>query len=228
MTCIAGFTKGDTTYIGADSAVSWGTSLAIRTGCKLFVKGEYLIGCAGSVRFEQSIQHAFEPPDISPHLQPDDTAEDWYHFMVREFAAELRAHLDKHRLLVPDKEAGQRADGNMLVGLRGQLFEVDYGFTVCQWDDRIHAIGSGGELARGALMVTDVAPGVAWRAAVHTKAMAKSSPLRADHYAGFDNEMLPDLRMFLALDVAGRGSTGVCPPYQLGTSTRKGARIIAL
>lgn len=152
MTCIAGFIDQGVAYIGADSCVSYGDlQRQIQSGRKLFVKGDYLFGCAGDVRFEQILRSAFTPPTWRP-TQPDAGGEALHGFLIASFVPQLISCLKE----IPgayDQLKG-RTDSTFLLSTRGHLFEIDCDLTVCRPDNRLFALGTGERLALGALHAT--------------------------------------------------------------------------
>ncbi len=148
MTCIAACVdeKG-TIWMGGDSALTADSGiLAIRTGRKVWHKGAFLMGCSGSMRTLQLLQHAFVPPLYDPSKSIET-------YLITSFLRATRRCL---------KEAGEdekKLEEKMLVGLQGRLFQIEQDYQIGEAFCLYDAIGSGAKVAKGALFVTaDLAP----------------------------------------------------------------------
>lgn len=112
---------------------------------KVVTNGNYLVGVAGDVRALQVVLHTWKPPAF---LAKDKT--NVFQFMVNKVAPSLKQLLTDAGLLdskSPDKEF----EINIIVGLNGNLFEIDSDFAVSRNSDGYYAIGTGGDYALGAL-----------------------------------------------------------------------------
>lgn len=150
MTCIVALTDANqTAYVAADSArTTDGGMSTIRAGRKLFTNGAYLIGVAGSIRIEELIHHVLIPPPPPPY--PTES------FMVRAFVPQLRTCLHENQATLPRRENWtELVDACFLVAVNGLVFEIAADLQVVQLDCGIYGIGSGGQLAIGALYATD-------------------------------------------------------------------------
>lgn len=148
MTCVIGLVKDDGTVVmGADSCWSQDHSKIIYTEEKVFFNAnsdEFLIGYTGYIRTLQLIRHSFAPP--KPPLLSKATKEDNEKYMCTTFIASLKELLEL-----------QKTDfAGLLIGFRGQLYEVEpsYGLGICE--KNYSAIGSGGEAAFTSLCVLDI------------------------------------------------------------------------
>lgn len=144
MTCIAAIAEGGVVYMGGDSAGVGGLSLTVRADEKVFRTGPYVMGFTTSFRMGQVLRFSQEWP-VPPRSN-------LLRFMATEFVDSCRSHfktagwMGKHN----DREQG----GTFLVGVRGQLFAIHEDFQVAWPADRYSAVGSGGEVALGALAVS--------------------------------------------------------------------------
>lgn len=112
---------------------------------KVVTNGNYLVGVAGDVRALQVVLHTWKPPVL---LAKDKN--NIFQFMVNKVAPSLKQLLADAGLLdskSPDKDF----EINIIVGLNGQLFEIDSDFAVSRNSDGYYAIGTGGDYALGAL-----------------------------------------------------------------------------
>lgn len=136
MTCIIGVEHKKKVYIGGDSAGTNEHMLQrIRDDKKVFVKDNFIFGYAGSFRMGQLIQHALKIPKFK--------GGDLHSFMVTEFIDSVRACLKADDL-----------QPMFLVGHKGKLFTVQGDFQVGMPRDGFDAIGSGGDIAMGAMHVS--------------------------------------------------------------------------
>lgn len=140
MTCVAGLVHDGKVYLGGDSAAVLDNDLAVRNDPKVFRDGPYVIGFSGSFRVGQLARHAFDPPD--PPIK------NLTEFMVTTFVDSLRDTLKTGNVNeLPD-------DTSLLVGVRGQLFEVGADWQIGEYCDGYTSIGCGANLAIGSLYST--------------------------------------------------------------------------
>jgi ATP-dependent protease HslVU (ClpYQ) peptidase subunit len=147
MTCIVGLARGGKVFIGADSAGVSGWDLAVRRDRNVFRNGEFLIGFTTSFRMGQILEHGFKPPPLPKK------AADLTRYMVIDFVNALRTNLKEHGWVATHN--GRDEGGDFLVGVRRRLFRVCSDFQVGEAQAGIDAVGSGAELARGALFATE-------------------------------------------------------------------------
>lgn len=146
MTCIVGLVERDPklgrrVWMGADSVASTGHDLQL-VAPKVFETHYFLIGYTTSFRMGQILQFR-ELPELPPtaHLYP---------FMVTEFVPAVVKLFEADGYL--KKEHDQKSGGQFLVGVRGELFQINSDFSVLQRVDfDFNAVGSGEGYALGAL-----------------------------------------------------------------------------
>jgi hypothetical protein len=136
VTCVVGVEVGGAVILGADSG--WGTDNLVSSvnTPKVFPMGEFVFGFAGSWKLGLTIRHSLAPES------PDDGDLDFY--MNSDFIAALRE-------LFADE--GRFPKDELVVGIRGELYEIDRGEAAvrsCGYD----AIGAGGAVAMGSLHTT--------------------------------------------------------------------------
>jgi ATP-dependent protease HslVU (ClpYQ) peptidase subunit len=149
MTCVAGLVKGSRVYIAGDSAGSNDShQLTLRRDKKVFRRDDLgmIFGCCGSFRMFQLLHHAFAPP------LPASEEEDLEHYMATDFIDAVRSCFAEGGFAKKKQE--REKGGFFLVGLRGRLFQVEGDYQVGESLDGYAAIGSGGNIALGALFVT--------------------------------------------------------------------------
>jgi ATP-dependent protease HslVU (ClpYQ) peptidase subunit len=146
MTAIVGIAEKGKVWIGGDSqATRGGTKLRLAEG-KVAQNGEFLIGTCGPHRFLNLAKHIFEPPPLVADADLDA-------FMANEFSDAWRACVRQSGQLSVE-DSLESYDGMILVGVRGCLYEVDSSFGTVRSLDCYAAIGSGDNIALGALHAT--------------------------------------------------------------------------
>lgn len=151
MTTIAAAVGDLGVVIGADSMVTAGGSQWIQAGCKLeffdiaIGSGEtrrLALGTTGSIRFGNLLRYKLRPPH--------DLTDDPMGYLSTDFAEEV------HRVLTDAKSIDSNngrdeSDSAALVAYAGRLFRISRDFSVTEPDRRFDAVGSGHELALGAI-----------------------------------------------------------------------------
>jgi len=106
----------------------------VRKDPKVFIRGQYGIGFAGSFRTGEILQHIWEPPVYTGRIAIE-------RFMRTTFIESIKTALRK-------------SDGELypiLVGLDGHIFNVQPDYHIGESLDPYEAIGSGETLALGGL-----------------------------------------------------------------------------
>lgn len=151
MTCIVGLRHKGSVYIGADSAAVSGDHVEARRDKKVFVRGPYVIGGAGSFRAIDLLQYVAELP--VPIAKVDLRA-----FMCSHFVDALRQCYKTAGSLQRD-DGIEGIHGAFLVGVRGRLFELSYDLQVGEHYTPYSAIGCGAVYALGAMHAMHAARG---------------------------------------------------------------------
>lgn len=151
MTCIVGLLQGGKVWIGGDSAGVAGYALRARADRKVFTVGPFAIGFTTSFRMGQLLNHAFTPPLPKP-------GQDLTAFMVTDFVNAVRDCLKAGGFATKESEAEH--GGQFLVGYRGHLFMVGSDYQVGEALAGFDAVGSGADVALGAMAVGRGAPKV--------------------------------------------------------------------
>lgn len=144
MTCIVGLCYNNTVYMGADSAgVSDNGDLVIQATPKIFKVADMLIGVSGSMRWGQVIRHylagSFERYQKAPY--------------IIEVASALAALADAHKATLGSNPL--QVDATTLIGWQGKLYVITSDFAVIESVHPYAAIGSGKNIALGAMMALD-------------------------------------------------------------------------
>lgn len=149
MTCVIGLVAAKRIYIGVDSASVQGWTRRVTSLQKVFRKGPFLIGYTTSFRMGQLLEHCLEVPAQSAD-EPDQA------YLVRSFAEHVRLLLKERGF--SKVESNAETGGQFLVGYRGHLYSVQNDFQVGEMSDGLDAIGSGGEIALGAMAALERLP----------------------------------------------------------------------
>lgn len=143
MTCIVGLEDKGLVYIGGDSAGISGLSISIRADEKVFINGPFVMGFTSSFRMGQLLRYKFDPPNHPNGI-------DDMRYMVTTF-------IDSIRKCFFDNGFGSREDnqgGTFLVGYKGKLYTIEADFQVARATVPYDAVGSGTDLALGAMHAT--------------------------------------------------------------------------
>lgn len=145
MTCVIGLETPDGVWIGADSAGStpYG-SQTLRADTKVFRHGPMLFGFCGSYRMGQLLRFNLE-------LTPQPAGMKDYEYMVRHVIEDVRDCLKYGGFTWVEKNT--ETGGNFLVAYNDRLYEVEEDFQVGVSSRSYVAIGSGGEVASGAMAI---------------------------------------------------------------------------
>lgn len=150
MTCIVGLVDEGKVYMGGDSAgVNGGWDLVVRADPKVFHIGPFVVGFTSSFRMGQLLRFALVPPVHPPEV-------DIYRYMTVDFINAVRDCLKTGGWAKKDGE--KESGGVFLVGYRGRLFEIDSDYQVGEGLDGYMAVGSGDQVALGALYATQKLP----------------------------------------------------------------------
>lgn len=157
MSVVAGIEHGSEVWMAADSLVTDDNIVFETTEPpKVFKKGQIIYGTVGSFRVGGVVFEAFESPGGPlPGVDP------WL-WMIRDFVPRLKEVLKKHDVdtkpKVVEDEFRLVEEWQLMVGLRagseGRIYIVDDDFSVARAADGYAFIGSGGEVAAGALFAT--------------------------------------------------------------------------
>ena len=144
MTCIIGYIEGKTVHMGGDSCLSWGYyNEGIGNSAKVYRKGEYLIGFAGSCAEGDLMECCFDPPQLKGAVK---------RFMLETFARSYKQFLAEHGRLL-EKDGLQSMDVEALIGVRGRLFWMDGIGGMNELKSPYQSIGCGADFALGAMEV---------------------------------------------------------------------------
>src|SRR3990167_2603733 len=131
MTCIVGLEHNGKVYMGGDSEGASGWDMRLMTVPKVFRKQSLLIGCTGSIRIGQILQYAPNLPELSEH--PDN-----YAYLIESFVPFVRNAFKEAGFL--KVENSQEEGGYFLVGIRGEVYQIQDDFSMYRSVDGFTAI----------------------------------------------------------------------------------------
>lgn len=136
MTCIVGVEFKGQVYLAGDKQGTGWNGKSNYSQPKVFKNGHAIFGFCASYRYGQLLETA-----LRGIIEPANR-KDIYPWLCRTFIPEFKKVLD-------DGGCDEK-EGNFLMGLKGQLWEVQNDMSVLRTVDGYAAIGSGEEYARGA------------------------------------------------------------------------------
>ena len=137
MTCIVAVAETGKVWIGGDSAVSIGDSIEIQRDPKVRKRGKIVIGTAGDGRWENVIHYGVKIPDITADL------DNW---VSVDLCDAIRQYLRQ----CGETEA-EKPEGDLLIGVRGRIYNIDSDWCCFKPVNSYAAIGSGSSAALAAL-----------------------------------------------------------------------------
>lgn len=136
MTCIVGLEFNGKVIIGGDVQGTAWNSKVIHTQPKVFEKSGVAFGYTTSYRFGQVLEHGLKNPVV-----PED-ADEVYRWLITVLVPDIAASL---------KAAAVEGGGNCLIGIKGQLWELQNDFSVLRSTLGYRSVGSGTEYAHGSI-----------------------------------------------------------------------------
>jgi hypothetical protein len=178
MTCIAGLVdqQNARVYIGADSAATNDSGQqTIRVDQKIFRVGDFLFGCTSSYRMVQLLRYRLILPDY-PSAPSENEEDQLFRYMATDFIDAVRKCLQEGGYA--KKESEREEGGFFLAACQGRLFCVASDYQIEETIIGYNAIGSGDDVALGALHAThqlDLPPGQRITLALEAAAYHNSS-----------------------------------------------------
>lgn len=182
MTCIVGYEHENKVYLGCDSATVDGWTIQLTAQSKIFKLGEFLIGCAGFPRVSQLIQYSLS-------LKPQQENQTSFAYLCTEFSSAVKTILNDNDSIHSSENGKGLPETSVLFGYRKHLYILDTNFQIIQFKDKYAAIGSGMDLALGAM------------AALSSVDLIKS--------------MKPENKIKIALEASAKHNTGVQKPFKI-------------
>lgn len=151
MTCLVGLVDQGTVYLGGDSCSTCNQQQWTVAEPKVWKAGELVFGVSGSPIIGQLLRYRFTWPPIEPSGDPK-------RWLIVDVIPALRALLADAGQLGRETEGNPQGmdmlDANMVLGVRGRLFEIWASFMVAEMLEPYATCGSGGPVARGAMYAT--------------------------------------------------------------------------
>lgn len=148
MTVIAGIAQGGLVYMGGDSQATASWSATTRIDRKVWVDGEWVFGYSGGPRVAQLLRWDFDRPTLKDE-QPIEA------YLATDFTKAYRTVLREGGALKTENGIDEADDKTrLMLGHAGRLFVIHSDFQVAETTDGYAAIGSGDDLALGALYAT--------------------------------------------------------------------------
>jgi len=146
MTCIIGYSKNDTIYMGGDSAaVNSYHEIDIRQDRKVFIKRDMIFGFSASYRVGQILKYDFKIPDHNHNLTNDEYL---HSVLIPKMIGTLK---EKGKTI----KNGEISDLSILIGYKGFLYEIQEDFQISQLQIPFCACGAGANFAKGAFYVLE-------------------------------------------------------------------------
>lgn len=174
MTCIVGIKTPHGILLAADSAGADSVTWAVRRDAKLFtvqtldMRDTFLIGYTTSFRMGQILRYSFQPPFRSSTV-------DAFQYLATDWVDAVRDCF-KGKGFTRKESEGEEAGGEFLVGFAGRLFTVESDYQIAENADNYAAVGSGRQVAYGALHATTQIADAKERAEIAIRAAAHHTP----------------------------------------------------
>jgi len=134
-------------YIAGDRAGSNGFTKMTCKDSKVFKKGDFIFGFAGSFRMGQIIKHKFDIPERGVH-------EDLEHYIYNKFIKGLKKSFkDNGYGIEKNEDKNGDVGGNFIFLIESRIFEMQGDFSILESKDDFTAIGSGEFHAMAAMAV---------------------------------------------------------------------------
>lgn len=146
MTCIIGLEHNGKVYLGCDSQVSFGDTKQSTRLDKIFKRGEFLFGVAGYPRIAQILEHSLP-------LIPQTPSQSDISYLCDTFSKSVKNVFDENDIGNKDYDGSHYGSSIVIFGYRKNLYELDSNYQIIQFSDEFTAIGSGADLALGAMYV---------------------------------------------------------------------------
>jgi len=147
MTCIVAIAKEGKVWMGADSAGSDEESGVIAPYVipKVFTRGGYVIGYAGSFRFGKLLQYVMDLPPCPANVNTSQKLDEFMNKIVMQSIKKQAKELDLEK---------EEMDFDALIGIKGHIFEVSNDWCAIEASMPYNVAGSGTKYALGSLHTT--------------------------------------------------------------------------
>lgn len=180
MTVIIALKHDNKIYLGSDSALIDGYTITKTKQSKIFKLGEFLIGVAGYPRTAQLIQYQLT-------IKPQTEHQSDFAYLCTEFSNSVKNLLVDNDHIKNQDGSKQTDESGLLFGYKSNIYSMDANFQIIQTTDCYAAIGSGQELALGAMAA----------------------------FTRFNAFWLPEVMIKNALEIVDKHNMGVCKPFRI-------------
>lgn len=142
MTVIVGLKDDKGIYIGSDSRITIGNIMGDLIEPKIFKVGDIIMGISGTYDNDQLIRYSMELPSNTENISP-------LRYLISVFIPAI-----KKCLIDGGKDLQNLEDVGMILIYKNRVFEVDASLSIIETTDDFVTIGSGADIARGALYAT--------------------------------------------------------------------------
>lgn len=146
MTCIIGLEHNNKVYLGCDSLSIEGWNSQISAYDKIFKRGEFLFGVAGYPRVGQILNYSLP---ITPQLETQDDMA----YLSSIFVKVVRECFKENEIGSTDDNGSHYGFSSVIFGYRKKVYLLDSNFQIINFTEGYTAIGSGKDLALGAMYV---------------------------------------------------------------------------
>jgi len=144
MTAIVGIQGKDWAILASDSMTSYDDRPFYAKGMdKVTQRGEYTFAVAGDALAGDIANSLWTPPRVTKTMSTDD-------FVMTKVLPSFKAACVAYNYN-PNNKEDKDAGFDMLLCINATIYQIDSGFGWMRDDRGLYAIGSGGELALGAL-----------------------------------------------------------------------------
>lgn len=146
MTAIAGLVHAGRVHLASDSAVLSNWKITVSAQPKVVRRGPYVFGLSGDLRTWNVVCHA-------DYKLPDPAGRDAFELVTTTVVDALREALQAAGVAEKTNEK-EDANGSLLIGVAGRLFEMSPDYAVSESARGYAAIGCGADLCLGSLHAT--------------------------------------------------------------------------
>jgi ATP-dependent protease HslVU (ClpYQ) peptidase subunit len=147
MTCIIGLELGNgKTLMGADRqyTTGWLIKEHSKEYSKIFELGLFMVGFSGHVKTHQIIEHFTKVGN--------EKTKNNIEYIIKNLILPIKTALREHGDLKKENEIENMESGYFLVSYAGKIYNVGYDFAISRSIYDFNAVGSGENLANGAMM----------------------------------------------------------------------------
>ena len=146
MTIIIGYKENDVLYFGVDSRISSDHKVFTLSDDKIWSGNGILFGVCGHWRAAQIVKHKFNIPERPCKMSTEK-------YMNTVFIDELRKVFKENGYTEINNNEEKAHGAYLMIGIDNRLFNIGYDFSVLEQEDNYICLGSGEDLAYGAMNI---------------------------------------------------------------------------